>query len=131
MEVLAANIEENRWNTTRFIIVSKMPRLPPRAAAHTKSSVVFSMKSVPGALLTCLNVFARRGINLYKIESRPIPRRARGFAYLFYLDFDGDARSREQKEALRELQTITTFYRFLGSYLPGLTCDPAYRPRRP
>jgi prephenate dehydratase len=87
------------------------------------------MKSKPGALLECLNVFANRGINLLKIESRPIRQRVRGFAYLFYLDFEGDARKEAHKEALRELRKITTFYRFLGSYPIGAPRDPRYRER--
>jgi len=130
MKVLARNIEDTKWNTTRFLVLSKKMRTLSPAVKERKSSVVFSMKSRPGALLECLNAFAKRGINLRKIESRPIHRRAHRFAYLFYLDFDGDIRSVAQKEAIKELQTLTTFYRFLGSYPIGIPRNPAYRPRR-
>jgi prephenate dehydratase len=129
MQVLARNIEDTKWNTTRFLVVSKKSVGTSPTAKPAKSSVVFSIKNIPGALAECLNVFARRGINLYKIESRPIHRPAAGFAYLFYLDFAGDARKEMQKEALRELQKITTFYRFLGSYAVGSPRDPKYRAR--
>lgn len=129
MKVLARNIEDTPWNTTRFIVLSKSAGILSRTAKRTKSSVVFSMRSMPGALLACLNVFAERGINLYKIESRPVRRNTRGFAYLFYLDFEGDARNKAQKKALRELTKITAFYRFLGSYPLSLPRDPKYRPR--
>lgn len=129
MQVLARNIEDTAWNATRFLVLSKSGRVPPPSAEGAKSSVVFSMKSMPGALYKCLYVFARRGINLYKIESRPVHRRARGFAYLFYLDFEGDARKGAPRDALRELKTMTTFYRFLGSYPVGTPRDPVYRER--
>lgn len=129
MQVLAGNIEDTRWNTTRFLVIAKSARSLPASAKKTKSSVVFSMKSRPGALLECLNVFAKRGINLFKIESRPVRESARGFAYLFYLDFEGDAREEIHKEALRELQKFTTFYRLLGSYPIGVQRDPQYRAR--
>lgn len=130
MRVLARNIEDTAWNTTRFLVLSKSSRVPSSTAEGVKSSVVFSMKSIPGALYKCLHVFAKRGINLYKIESRPVHRRARGFAYLFYLDFEGDARKGAPRDALRELQTITTFYRSLGSYPAGPPRDPEYRERK-
>jgi prephenate dehydratase len=129
MQVVARNIEDTKWNTTRFLVIAKKTHALPASVKKTKSSVVFSMKSKPGALLDCLNVFAKRGINLFKIESRPVRQKARGFAYLFYLDFEGDARKEIHKEALREIQKITTFYRFLGSYATGTPRDPKYRPR--
>lgn len=129
MQVVAGNIEDTKWNTTRFLVIAKSTRDLPASAKKTKSSVVFSMTSKPGALLACLNVFAKRGINLFKIESRPVRKKARGFAYLFYLDFEGDARKEIHKEALRELQKLTTFYRFLGSYPVGRPSDPQYRTR--
>jgi prephenate dehydratase len=89
-----------------------------------KSSIVFSMKNIPGALYKCLSVFALRDVNLYKIESRPV--HGKGFQYLFYLDFAGDARKEAQKNAINHLQEITSFYRFLGSYRSDLPRDPKY-----
>jgi prephenate dehydratase len=128
LRVLARNIEDTKWNTTRFLVVAKEPRAPRHGAKAVKSSIVFSTKNIPGALYKGLSVFALRDINLYKIESRPI-RRARGFEYLFYLDFAGDARGEAQRNALNHLQEITTFYRLLGSYEVGSPRDPGYRRR--
>lgn len=124
MRVLASNIEDSRWNATRFIVVSKSISPVPLSVKNTKSSVVFSLKDIPGALTECLNVFAKRGINLYKIESRPVHRRAKSFAYLFYLDFEGDARDKAHRDAMKELEKTTSFYRFLGSYPVGLPSEP-------
>jgi prephenate dehydratase len=122
MQVLARNIEDDADNTTRFLVVAKKPKFPPRAATGIKSSIVFSMKNIPGALYKCLSVFALRDINLYKIESRPV--HGKGFQYLFYLDFEGDARNAVQKNAINHLQEITSFYRFLGSYAMDAPRDP-------
>jgi prephenate dehydratase len=127
MRVLARNIEDTKWNTTRFLVVSKTARFPSPAAKLIKSSIVFSTKDIPGALFKCMSVFALRDINLYKIESRPV--HGRGFQYLFYLDFAGDARSEAQKNAINHLQEITTFYRFLGSYPVDNPRDPVYHRR--
>ena len=126
MNVLACNIEDNKWNTTRFLILSKKPEDPARTS-RLKSSVVFSMKNIPGALFKCLGVFALRDIDLYKIESRPV--HGKGFKYLFYLDFEGDLRSEAQRNAVNHLQEITTFYRFLGTYEEGRVVYPKFRKR--
>jgi prephenate dehydratase len=127
MQVLARNIEDTRWNTTRFLILSKKPVLPQPGARNVKTSVVFSTKNIPGALYKCMSVFALRDINLHKIESRPV--HGSGFQYLFYLDFDGDARGTAQRNAINHLQEITTFYRLLGSYPADKPRDPVYRKR--
>jgi prephenate dehydratase len=127
MQVLERAIEDNRWNTTRFIILSKNPGFPPASARNVKSSIVFSMKNIPGSLYKCLSVFALRDVNLYKIESRPV--HGKGFQYLFYLDFGGDARKEAQKNAINHLQEIASFYRFLGSYCSDSVRDPACKKR--
>jgi prephenate dehydratase len=127
MQVLARNIEDTRWNTTRFLVIAKEPCFPPPGRTNVKTSVVFSTKNIPGALYKCMSVFALRDINLHKIESRPV--HGRGFQYLFYLDFEGDAREEVQRNAINHLQEITTFYRFLGSYPVDKPRDPVYRRR--
>ncbi|MBN2188349.1 MAG: prephenate dehydratase [Chitinispirillaceae bacterium] len=127
MQVLARNIEDTRWNTTRFLVIAKKPRLPPSGAGDVKTSVVFSTKNIPGALYKCMSVFALRDINLHKIESRPV--HGRGFQYLFYLDFAGDARGTAQRNAIDHLREMTTFYRLLGSYPADKPRDPIFRRR--
>jgi arogenate/prephenate dehydratase len=124
MQILARNIEDRAWNATRFLVVAKSPKFPPRGAKDIKSSIVFSMKNIPGALYKCLSVFALRDINLHKIESRPVRTRGKGFEYLFYLDFAGDARNEAQANAINHLQEITSFYRLLGSYKEDAVRDP-------
>jgi len=124
MKILAKNIQDDNNNTTRFLFIAKRPRIKQPANEKVKTSIVFSMKNIPGALFKSLAVFSLRDIDLYKIESRPMF--GAGFQYLFYLDFDGDKHCTPQKEALRHLQEMTTFYRCLGSYPVGNTVAPKY-----
>lgn len=129
MKILARDIQDDKNNTTRFLILSCSPgRRPPQGGA-VKSSIVFSMKNIPGALFRSLAVFSLRDIDLYKIESRPTF--GEGFQYLFYLDFEGDAAEEKQRNALAHLQEMTSFYRFLGSYPAGRHVTPRYVKRQP
>ena len=114
MQILKEEIEDIPENFTRFLIVSKnaMPLGEP-----DKTSVVFSMKNIPGALFKGLSVFALRDIDLLKIESRPL--RGKPWAYIFYLDFVGDMRQEHCRNAIRHLEEITSFLKVLGSYQAG------------
>ncbi|MCX7726045.1 MAG: prephenate dehydratase [Chitinispirillaceae bacterium] len=124
MEILGQNIQDDKNNMTRFLILSKKPQMIEKSDLPIKTSIVFSMKNIPGALFRSLAVFSLRDIDLYKIESRPMF--GHGFQYLFYLDFEGDAKAEKPRRALNHLQEMTTFYRFLGSYPVGRTVDPKY-----
>lgn len=111
MNILKAEIEDIPENYTRFNVLSLQdaPLDPP-----TKTSVVFAMKSIPGALFKSLSVFALRDIDLVKIESRPL--RGRPWEYIFYLDFVGSMQEERSKNAIRHLEEITSMIRVLGSY---------------
>ena len=74
------------------------------------------MKDIPGALFKALAVFALRDINLLKIESRPYL--GKPWQYLFYLDVVGRPTDSPLKEALFNLQEVSTFVKILGSYQP-------------
>ena len=76
--------------------------------------MVFAVENVPGALYRCLEPFATRGIDLAKIESRPL--RGRRWEYVFYLDFVGNLQERRVREAVKELRERTEFLRVLGCY---------------
>jgi prephenate dehydratase len=128
MNCLARNIEDNPHNITRFLVLAKKPLASGSGRGPQKSSIVFSTRDMPGALFKALSVFALRDINLFKIESRPVT--GRGFNYLFYLDFEGNATDKVQQHAINHLQEITSFYRMLGSYPVGRVAHPQYRKRK-
>src|SRR5204862_8343367 len=102
-----------RRNFTRFFLIRKSRRSLPGA---NKTSIVFSVKNVPGALFKALSVFALRDISLSKIESRPV--RGRPWEYVFYVDFlrGDDAIS---QNALRHLAEVAEWIKVLGIYPAG------------
>ncbi len=111
LKILKRNIEDDRENYTRFLALARRGRV---RHGGSKTSLVFSLRNEPGALFKALSVFALRGINLTKIESRPI--QGRKWEYLFYVDLQSDIRSRPCVNALRHLQEMTAYFKVLGSY---------------
>lgn len=111
MSILARDIEDYGRNYTRFLVIS---RGEPQRAQKEKTSVIFTLPHRPGALYDALGAFAKRGINLTKIESRPT--RARPWQYNFYVDFEGHISDKQVREALSELAAKTILLKVLGSY---------------
>lgn len=108
--ILAAGIEDNKRNFTRFFLLRKSQRVLPKS---NKTSIAFALKNVPGALHRALRVFADRDISLSKIESRPM--RGRPWEYVFYADFlRGD--DRVARGALLQLRTVADMVKVLGVY---------------
>jgi prephenate dehydratase len=108
--ILAAGIEDDKRNFTRFFLVRRTRRILPGA---NKTSIAFSVKNIPGALFHALSVFALRDISLSKIESRPM--RGRPWEYVFYADLlRGDDES--VRNALRHLGEMADLVKVLGVY---------------
>jgi len=115
LKVLRAPIATDERNTTRFIIISQTPSpVSPDVEEPYKTSLVVELAHRPGALYRALEVFARRGINLTKLESRPL--RIQRWRYRFYLDFEGHMDAPNVQGALRELKKRTVSLLILGSY---------------
>jgi prephenate dehydratase len=108
--ILAAGIEDDKRNFTRFFLIRKGRRI---VAGANKTSIAFKVTNVPGALFKALSVFALRDISLTKIESRPT--RGRPWEYVFYADLlcgDGAVARR----ALRHLGEAGDLVKVLGIY---------------
>jgi prephenate dehydratase len=114
MKILRSSIEDNEKNFTRFFILTKK-RVRP--TGKCKTSLVFALKNVPGALWKSLSVFAIQDLDLYKIESRPIL--GSPWQYIFYLDLGGDIFHKSIRRAVDHLSEITTYLKVLGSYPLG------------
>jgi chorismate mutase/prephenate dehydratase len=111
MEIAAHGIEDNTKNFTRFLVLSRSDGKP---TGDDKTSIIFSVKHFPGALYDALEVFAKRELNLTKIESRPTRRVP--WEYMFYCDFEGHRDEEKCQAALKDLEPKCTFLKVLGSY---------------
>jgi prephenate dehydratase len=111
MKILKSGIQDNQSNRTRFFIIS--PNLS-RDSRNNKTSIIFAVISVPGAILKCLKELAIRDINLSRLESRPSKREL--WEYVFYMDFEKGLDEKDTREALESMKKNTTFLKIIGTY---------------
>jgi prephenate dehydratase len=113
LDVLATDIEDHPDNATRFVVVARSG--VPAPTGHDKTSVVvFQRTDRPGSLLTILQEFAARSINLTKLESRPT-KKGLGH-YCFLIDLEGHIGDELVADCLRDLKSKVEDVKFLGSY---------------
>lgn len=108
---LISGVQDQGNNYTRFICISKRLEIYPGA---DKTTIMAATGDTPGALYQLLSLFFAHGINITKLESRPMP--TRDFEYIFYLDLDVSIYSPKLKTVLSELERYTGEFRYLGSY---------------
>ena len=122
LEELAYGIEDSLYNYTRFFILSHDA---PSRAQRNKTSIVFCARHEPGALYECMGEFAKRRVNLTKLESRP--RLDHPWQYIFYLDFEGHCQDPESEAALMGVLRRSSFVKLLGSYPAATMPTPGDR----
>ncbi|VVC03926.1 Prephenate dehydratase [Candidatus Bilamarchaeum dharawalense] len=110
LEVLKENIEDHESNMTRFVLLSREKSVEK----GDKCSIVFSTAHKSGALFNVLKVFSNAGINLTRIESRPITKDPGKFGFL--LDFQGSDQDRKVTDAMDRVKKETAMFKFLGCY---------------
>jgi prephenate dehydratase len=113
-QILQEHLEDDRENYTRFFLLAPSAAQPQEFPATDKISLVFQLAHKPGALHQALEPFARRNINMMKIESRPV--HGRPWQYRFYLDLQAAASDPEFAVALAELTQHAVELKVLGSY---------------
>ena len=124
LDVLVSDVEDHQGNETRFLVVAKDMIPPP--TGHDKTTIVcFQHADRPGSLLTILQEFAARAINLTKLESRPT-KRGLGH-YCFMMDFEGHVAEELVADCLRDVRSKIADVKFLGSYPAAGEHGPAAR----
>ena len=115
LEILVRGTNHNANNTTRFVVVSPVMEL--RSGAD-KISTVFSLPHEAGSLHRIMTIFAVNGLNMTKLESRPMP--GRSWEYMFFLEFTGSLNAPEMDGVLRELSQTAADFRVLGNFVSNL-----------
>ena len=117
--ILAESIQDDSENRTRFVVVEKGdPTRPRDAASGWKGSIAFVTAHRPGSLAHALDCFAQRGVNLTRLDSRPMM--GRPFEYRFYLDFSINGETSAAAEAaLSDLEEASAQIKLFGTYPAG------------
>ena len=115
LQRLFDNIEDEPDNTTRFLVLGKHDAT---ASGHDKTSLLMSAHNLPGAIMELLQPFARHGVSMTKLESRPA--RSGLWEYVFFVDIEGHRDDPAVSAALSELTNKAALLKLLGSYPIGV-----------
>jgi len=115
LPLIAANIEDDPNNTTRFLIIGAHP-IPP--SGRDKTALLIASFNRPGSLFGLLEPLARHNVSMTRIESRPSRRGM--WDYVFFIDLEGHAQDEPVARALAELEQEAKLFRVLGSYPQGV-----------
>ena len=114
LKIIAGNIEDEPQNTTRFVVIAAHDAGP---SGKDKTSLVMSIRNVPGAVHALLTPLAQHGVSMTRLESRPA--RTGRWEYLFYVDIEGHQQDANVAQALKVLGEKAAFLKNLGSYPAG------------
>ncbi|KOA18874.1 P-protein [Clostridium homopropionicum DSM 5847] len=118
LEVIETNINYNKSNYTKFIIIGKNLELEKD---YDKITIILSLPHKAGALYNILSIFTENNLSMVKIESRPILDKP--FEYFFYIDFEGNLEDKNVKEAIRAIRDNSYDFKLLGNYKAHNTND--------
>ncbi|MFH6782635.1 MULTISPECIES: prephenate dehydratase [Methylobacterium] len=114
LTILAENVEDEEHNTTRFVVLSREPAVPPAGAGPTVTSFMFRVRNIPAALYKALGGFATNGVNMTKLESYMVE--GQFTATQFYAEVDGHPEEPGLRRALDELAYFSSAIRIIGTY---------------
>ena len=114
LDILAEDVEDEKHNTTRFIILSKEDKRTPPHNGQAVTSFIFRVRNLPAALYKALGGFATNGVNMTKLESYMVE--GQFFATMFYAEVDGHPDDLPLKRALEELEFFSREFRILGVF---------------
>lgn len=114
LQVVVMGVEDYRGNVTRFLIIGGKS---PSASGKDKTSLLLGLLDQPGTLNKALAILADKGINLAKIESRPI--KGKHWKYLFFIDMLGHMQDKKIQDGCAHLQKVCSYFEWLGSYPMG------------
>jgi prephenate dehydratase len=114
LDILATDVEDDKHNTTRFVILSREPDDAEPGNGPVITTFIFNVRNVPAALYKAMGGFATNGINMTKLESYQV--NGEFVATMFYADIEGHPADRPVRLALEELSFFSTELRILGTY---------------
>jgi chorismate mutase/prephenate dehydratase len=109
--VLAANVEDNKDNVTRFAVIGQASA---SKSGNDKTAMLFQLSHQPGALADAMNIFKRKRLNLTWIESFPLAGQPK--EYLFFVELQGHEKDLRVRQAIATLRKKTEHLEVLGSY---------------
>lgn len=111
LEVIEKGISYNKNNSTRFVIIGRELELSNKS---NKVSIITSTPHKAGGLFGLIQIFAKKGLNMLSIKSRPMLDRP--WEYFFYIDFEGNLENEETKAAIEEIKNTSSYFKVLGNY---------------
>jgi chorismate mutase / prephenate dehydratase len=114
LQVVVKGIEDYRGNTTRFLVIGEKS---PTASGADRTSLLIGLMDRPGALNEILTILSEEGINLAKIESRPI--KGKRWKYMFFLDMLGHVDDEQIQRGCDRINSLCSYFEWLGSYPQG------------